>query len=655
MNKTMKKYRQNCIFAFLVILLSISPLTIGAGQVPIPDAYQVSKTAPEKLRTLITYSCIDSPIETVLMDLAEQAKIDIIKSPKVTGKVTAKVTNVPLAEALKNILAAHEWTYIATENMIRVVPLPKIALARDEPITRVYRVTYADVNEVAVALGNFVSERGSVAFNKGTSHIVVTETESKIKAIDKFIEQIDRITPQVLVEVRIFEVITKEGFELSPDWRAGRNAPYTGDLITLPGEVITTETQAYTVTEDVNRLDDRTVGGFPTDYKEWKKEQRLERVDTHYPATKETETRYTDLPAIMTNLRRKPFAGGSFDRIRGGTLSFGVLNDAVDIDLALTILQTQVETKLLANPRVLVLDNETANFEIVREIPYRELRQVGREDPITYTEFKNVGVNLKVTPHIARDGMIRLHIVPEFGVLVSQNIEGVPTVDTRRADTVTLIKDGQTIALGGLRQRQNSKYIAKVPVLGDIPLVGRLFQSESESVKINELLVFITTRIITEPELSEVEQARADEIEKVLSGDNNKSQKVINSSDPEIMISQAVAALKSGRYSSAKQLLTTVTQLQPGNSTAYQYLGYCHLRLDEADKAIESYNKAIEINAKDWQAHRGLGVAYMLKALDTQDEALKAKALQQWHLSLDINPEQPKYEELLKLIRTYSK
>jgi len=120
--------------------------------------------------------------------------------------------------------------------------------------------------------------------------------------------------------------------------------------------------------------------------------------------------------------------------------------------------------------------------------------------------------------------MIRLHLTPEFGVLVSQNaisvlttkddfgryvhqnVLGVPTVDIRRADTVAMIKDGQTIVIGGLRKRETSRDITKVPLLGDLPLIGGLFKSETESVEVNELVVFITTTIITEPELSDFEK-----------------------------------------------------------------------------------------------------------------------------------------------------
>jgi len=522
MRKAAEKYCRVCVLAFLIISLSVLPFAIGAEGDSAEGRQEILTSARQRLKTRITYSCKELPIETVLMDLAEQAKVDIIKSPKVTGNVTVKVTDVPLEEALGNILAAHDYTYTATESMIRVMPISEIAVAREELVTRVYQVTYADANQVAAALGDFVSQRGKVALNKGTSHIIVTDTEGQIKGIDKFIEEIDHMTPQVLVEVRIYDIATNEGFELSPDWFVGRNAPYTADTIVLPDEVTTTEVGRSDFWE--HRTDERigTERGDLDNYIDTRKEHSWTEEGT------ETETRFINPPAMMTNFRRKPFVGGSFDRETGGTLRFSLLNDAVDIDFVLSILHKQVEARLLANPRVLVLDNETANFEIVREVPYRELRQVAREDPITYTAFKNVGVRLKVTPHIARDGMIRLHIVPEFGVLVSQDtigvqagtvrnelgipiadnrmVLGVPTVDTRRADTTAMIKDGQTIVIGGLRKRETTKDISKVPVLGDLPLVGGLFKSETESVEINELVIFITSRIVTEPVLSEAEK-----------------------------------------------------------------------------------------------------------------------------------------------------
>jgi tetratricopeptide (TPR) repeat protein len=155
----------------------------------------------------------------------------------------------------------------------------------------------------------------------------------------------------------------------------------------------------------------------------------------------------------------------------------------------------------------------------------------------------------------------------------------------------------------------------------------------------------------------------------------------IDSDDPDVMISLAAAYLNSGRNEPARELLTSVIQMQPDNGLAYQYLGACYIQLrdqaikshkktgrDNTDnseieaqlaecvaKSIESYKKAIEINDTDWVAHRGLGVAYMLDALEKKDDELKKQAIAQWQLSLEINPEQDRAKSLRKLIRKYSK
>ena len=517
MYEKIENHRKICFWGFLVISLLISPLTV--------DAVQVSEAAKQKLRTRVSYSCIDSPIETVLIDLANQAKIDIVKSPRVKVNVTVKVTDVPLEEALAHILAAYGYTYITTENMVRVLPLPEMSELKEEQVTKIYKITYADADQVYAALKKFVSGKGEVAINKGTSHVMVTDTEDKIKAVDKFIERVDRITQQVLVEVRIYDVTTKEGFELDPQWNFGRNAPYTPGTFQSPREI--TETVIGPESSHYKEYRFEEQWGFPEEYPgthtwpiknsdgditDFSVYERNEEQWITEPGRTETETKYIDY-GKMGDRRRKPFVGGSFDRIEGGNLSVSVLNDAIDLDFVLSILHNQLDARLLANPRILVLDNETANFRIVRQIPYREFRQVGREDPIDFTAFKDVGVKLNVTPHIAMGGMLRLHIAPEFSVLVSRDVLGVPTVDMRRANTTTMVKDAQTVAIGGLRRREVTKDIAKVPVLGDMPLVGGLFVSESESIVVNELIVFITTRIITEPTLSDSEKKLLDKTE----------------------------------------------------------------------------------------------------------------------------------------------
>ncbi|MHC4360331.1 MAG: secretin N-terminal domain-containing protein [Planctomycetota bacterium] len=493
MCKKVKNFSIKCVLAFLIISLFICPFSNAEGQ-------RVLTEAQKRLQTKITYQCRELPIDTVLMQLAELANIDIVKSPKVTGDVTVKITNATLEESLNNILAVHGFSYIPTENMIRVVLLSEVTGIPEKLLTRIYQITYANIGDVAAALQNFISKQGEIATNKGTSHIIVTDIESKINAIDNFIEEIDHITPQVLVEVRIYDITSTEGFELGADWDAGRNVPEIttkndNTLTRTDNRTSATDTFETTITDTVDTVDPANTGIV------------TETVTTIAPETTGFTVQETDKAVKeSTTKRRKPFVGGSFDRDTGGTLNFSILNDAVDLDIALNILHSQVEAKLLANPRVLVLDNETANFKIIREIPYTEQSETSQGGSLTSTQFKEVGVQLKVTPHIARDGMLRLHIVPEFGVVVELNDEGAPTIDTRLADTIALIKDGQTVILGGLRKRESTKDLQKVPILGDIPLLGGLFRDESETVVTNELVVFITPKIVEEPSLTKNEK-----------------------------------------------------------------------------------------------------------------------------------------------------
>jgi type II secretory pathway component GspD/PulD (secretin) len=595
MYKANKPYRRISTTAAILLLLYSGAVGLCAEQALIQDDQTVPATVRARLRTPVTYSCTNSPIDTVLSDLAKQADIYIVKSPDVTGAVTVEVVNVPFEEVLTNVLAAHKYTYVATENMIRVVPLSETVTLREELITRVYKITYASSMEVALALKEFLSANGRVAVNKGTSHLIVTDTSDRIKGIDNFIREIDRATDQVLVEVRIYDITSDERFKIETAWDISRNAPEiitqhtntsstrsgydfdtllphlkdilpqetkteTGDIKTTttpgaitttkhpstvtttqhvegtPSDQVTTTTGDDNLTETIDRAEDVTTVETGEIWEEVATGPTIEEIETgditnttrllgldgtsslqdlmnEYMDS--TVNRSTTTKSYMTR-RRKPVIGGSFSPTTGGTLRLSLLNDAIDLDLALSLLHSQVEAKLLANPRILVLDNETANFEIVREIPYRELQQVARADPITYTAFKNVGVQLKVTPHIARDGMIKLHIAPEFGVLVGLDALGLPTVDTRRADTTTLIEDGQTVVLGGLRRKEHSKGVDKVPLLGDMPLIGGLFRGESETEQTKELVLFITTSIITKPMLTQAEQMRLDEIDRLV-------------------------------------------------------------------------------------------------------------------------------------------
>lgn len=207
----------------------------------------------------------------------------------------------------------------------------------------------------------------------------------------------------------------------------------------------------------------------------------------------------------------------------GGSNPFGQLKfSKATSDWTLTGLVDFIETcedvKILANPKILVLNNHTATIDSVEEIPYQELSETSAGGSIGTTSFKEAGIKLEVTPQITDDGYIIMHIKPEQSAQIGKS-EGsdIPVIETRKADTTLRVKDGQTIIIGGLRKKEPSVKESKIPILGDIPLIGFLFRRIYTEQIESELGVFITPHIYTEGTLSD------EELKLLHSNDESKS------------------------------------------------------------------------------------------------------------------------------------
>ncbi|MHC4206566.1 MAG: secretin N-terminal domain-containing protein [Planctomycetota bacterium] len=467
---------KNCFKAgqlkmLLALLLILGFCVVGIAQdaEEAAEEEKVLSAVGQKMLKRISVDFRDTPIDDVIITIGKQVDLDIVKGPDVTGNVTATLTDVPLEEALNHILTAYGAGFVASENMIRIVPASQLTEETEKMVSKVYRIVYADVKEVEKVLAKAISKRGTISANPGTSNIMITDTESKIAAIDTFVEEMDRRTVQLLVEARIYDITSRDTLDLGVEWYAGRNTGYG--------------TGFPTIDQDSGRLSGGPITGYS-------------RSDPSVAGTLDSSISQ----ATQTT----------------GTLRFGVLNEHVDIEALITASQGSANAKLLASPRILVLDNETANFKAVREIPYQRLTQGGYQSFGT-TEFKDVGVELQVTPHLAKDGMIRLHILPIFSVQVdSIDISTIgtggtvattpqPVVDKREADTITLVEDGTTVVIGGLRKEEVITEASKIPLLGDLPILGALFKFEGETTINSELVVFITPHIVEDPVLTETE------------------------------------------------------------------------------------------------------------------------------------------------------
>jgi type IV pilus assembly protein PilQ len=307
-------------------------------------------------------------------------------------------------------------------------------------------------------LEKFISKSGQISFAVGTSNIIVTDTEDKIKSIDDFIKEIDRITPQILVEARLYDISSDDSLDLGVIWNVGTNTDY--------GE--TGKIGSIDKTGKINPFMNGDVGS---------------------------------LQAGKTALT-------------GNSFRFGWLDGSMNIDALIAAKQRDISAKLLANPRVMVIDNKEATIKIISEIPYQELSQTSGGGNIGTTQFKEVGVELKVTPHVTDHGLIRMYIKPSFSTrgreevvvttddLGRQQTNRVPGIDKRETETTALVQDGQTVVLGGLRKKETATELNKVPLLGDLPLVGFLFRFQGDQILNSELVVFVTPHIIATPTLS---------------------------------------------------------------------------------------------------------------------------------------------------------
>lgn len=456
-----KKWTMGVVVAVVMLL----PGLAFCQQIVIND--QPAKTVKEltkveqRMKKVISVDYRATPIEDVLRGMAQQADIDIVKSPEVIGEVTATLTDVPLDEALTNILSAHGFAYLPSENIVMVVPKAQLLAEKQKLVNRVYRVTYANVEDVYKALRSYVSEDGEITFNPGTSNLLVTDTESKIQSIDDFIVEVDRETPQILIESKIYDVQTSDGVDFGFNWNIGKRTGYP-DGVT-------------------------NVGPDPTG---------------------KTDPFITGVLDGVTN-----FAGNV-----DGLVRWGFLNDSVDIDVLFAAQEQVLSARLLANPKILTLDNEKAHIEIIKEIPYQELTQTSGGGQIGTTDFRDVGVFLTVTPHVTRDNKVRMHIIPEFSVASGDVNVGngdvanaQPIVDARKADTITLVDNGTTVVIGGLKQTTVQQQIDKIPFLGDLPILGFLFKFEGDRTVFQELMIFITPKIVPNPKLTPLQQQHYDD------------------------------------------------------------------------------------------------------------------------------------------------
>jgi type IV pilus assembly protein PilQ len=432
----------------------------------------------------LTLNFQDIETRAVLQLLAETSGQNIVVSDTVQGNVTLRLQNVPWDQALDIVMRTKGLDKRQEGNVIYVAPAEELA-AREKQVlesqksltelapvrTEYLQVNYAKASDLAALIqskgkGSLLSERGSLAIDERTNTLLLQDTPDRLTDIRRLVQTLDIPVKQVLIEARI--VIVSDDFSRELGVRFGGavvgNYGSSNGLMFVGSKGLDTDPGNAGPIIGPNGIGGTGVSGSQV-------------------TTPSVNDRY------MVNL---PIANPA------GRLAMTLLDSDYVVDLEITAAQREGRGEVVSAPRVITANGKEAVIEQGTEIPYQESASSGA----TTTQFKKAVLSLKVTPQITPDDRLILDLtVSKDSVgqsLPSATGGSVPSIDTRTITTQVLVNDGQTVVLGGILETERRDTVNKVPFLGDIPGLGYLFRSKSKTDNKDELLIFVTPKILHE-------------------------------------------------------------------------------------------------------------------------------------------------------------
>ena len=419
----------------------------------------------------------DIEVRAVLQLIADFTNLNMVTSDSVKGNLTLRLKNVPWDQALDIVLKTKGLAMRRTEDVILVAPAEEIS-AREkleleskkqieqlEPLrTELIQVNYAKAQDLATLLKNkgttVLSPRGSTSVDARTNTIIAVDTADRLEEIRKLVNKLDIPVRQVMIDSRI--VIANSNFakDLGAKFGiTGWDFKHDQGGTTLLGSGSTDSTDQMWNSYNTNADGSFTVpggtGGIP------------QRLNSNLPATPDAGT-----PAHI---------------------AFAILGQNALLDLELSALQIEGKGEIISNPRVVTSDQQEAVIQQGTEIPYQEASSSGA----TSVSFKEAVLKLQVTPQITPDDRIMLQLSvnqDDVGSIFS----GIPSILTKAIKTNVLVNNGDTVVLGGVYVQKNVDSVTRVPFFGDLPFIGALFRSTKNTDDKQELLIFVTPKILKE-------------------------------------------------------------------------------------------------------------------------------------------------------------
>lgn len=416
----------------------------------------------------ITIDFDDADIRDVIRVLAEMSGINMIYASDLRGFVTVHLDQVPFDEVFSTVLTMQGLvSQQIGNNILRILTPEGLNTDRARSVTtyRTFFLNYAKASDLGAHLAAVkISPTGRFTVHTPNNALVVTDTPEGLAAAERLISELDRKPAQVLIETKLVQLSLGKSLDLGIQWEYANNRPLS----------------------DRNPANRRIIG------------QRVNTDGTEVPAGKVGFVGQDSAGSDVVTTALDSASRGTGVNLAGPTkagITFGFINSSELLTATLGALETENEAKTLTNPKIITTNNQNAKIQIGQKVPFLQTTVSPGGTATQSTVFADVGFIIDVTPTINEDNRIRLKVKPE-----SSNVEGTtdagPTINTTTAETEVILRDGDTIVIGGLVSENMVKSVSKVPLLGDLPVLGVFFRSLSDTKKRQELLVFITARIV---------------------------------------------------------------------------------------------------------------------------------------------------------------
>jgi type IV pilus assembly protein PilQ len=458
------------------------PMPAMPGPAPMPDPQEgIQPRAPvagEKAYTghPISLDFKDGDLQDIFRLFADISGMNVVVNPGVSGKVTLKLNEVPWDQALDLILKANGLGYTVEGNVIRIARLSDLQkeesdrrkLEEEKQLagelgTLTQRISYAKATELSdvIKRAGALSARGSINVDVRTNTMIIKDLPRFLDRSRELIAELDRPTPQVEIEARI--VVTNRNFsrDLGIQW---------GFTSQQSAQFGNTTSQSFPHAVVVNGNAIGPGGGIAP---------APDGGPVANAGIGPSNRGYlVNLPAATVN--------------SGIGISLGNILGSFNLDVALTALESQGRGRLLSTPKVTTQNNQPAEIKQGVQIPI----QTVANNTVTVS-FKDAVLTLKVTPQITEAGTVILGLEVENNAAdFSREVNGIPPINTQSAKTQVLVRDGATAVIGGIYQSTEQTQQDRTPFLGSLPILGHLFRNRSIRSENNELLLFITPRII---------------------------------------------------------------------------------------------------------------------------------------------------------------